>query len=104
MGGAEIRLDRAGGIANPFARALRAWQDPPMRRTSVANGLRSDSLQADASSSPAARVERALALGRRDVALHAAQAGVSFDEARRAIERRRQARRRISKVLAALLA
>jgi len=49
------------------------------------------------------RVEQALALGRRDLALHAAQAGVSLAEARRAIERRRQARRRTSKVLSALL-
>lgn len=72
-----------------------------MRRASVANGLASQGL---AAASPAARVEQALALGRRDLALHAAQAGVSLAEARRVVERRRQARRRRSKVLDALLA
>lgn len=72
-----------------------------MRRASVANQSRGRQLDP---SSPGARVEQALALGRRDLALHAAQAGVSLAEARRAMERRRQARRRPSKVLAALLA
>jgi hypothetical protein len=72
-----------------------------MRRASVANGLPGAGSSA---SSPSARVEQALALGRRDLALHAAHAGVSEAEARRAIERRRQARRRASKVLASLLA
>jgi len=69
----------------------------------VANGPRHEGLKGDPSSTPAMRVEQALALGRRDLALHAAQAGVSLAEARRAIERRRQARRRTSKVLSALL-
>lgn len=46
----------------------------------------------------------AFALGRRDLALYAATAGLSVPAARRAIERRRQARRRPSKVLDALLA
>lgn len=72
-----------------------------MRRASIANGLKDHALPA---SSPGARVEQALALGRRDLALHAAQAGLSLAEARRVMERRRQARRRASKVLAALLA
>jgi hypothetical protein len=72
-----------------------------MRRASVANGLTKTAL---AASSPAARVALALALGRRDLALHAAQAGLSLAEARRVMERRRQARRRASQVLAALLA
>ena len=75
-----------------------------MRRTSVANDLRSEGLRAAAATTPAARVEAALALGRRDLALYAAQAGLSETEARRAIERRRQARRRPSAAIAALLA
>lgn len=83
------------------ARVRLAWQDSAMRRESVANGLTKPAL---AASSPAARVEQALALGRRDLALHAARAGTSLAEARRAMERRRQARRRASQALAALLA
>ncbi len=83
------------------ARFHQAWQDSPMRRASVANSLRKRELSP---ASPAARVEQALALGRRDLVLHAAQAGVSLAEARRSMERRRQARRRASKVLASLLA
>jgi hypothetical protein len=72
-----------------------------MRRASVANGLQGAGFP---SSSPGQRVESALALGRRDLALHAAQAGISVAEARRAIGRRRQARRRPSAVLTSLLA
>lgn len=72
-----------------------------MRRASVANGLPG---AGSGAASPGARVAQALALGRRDLILHAAQAGVSVAEARRAIERRRQARRRPSKVLDSLLA
>lgn len=72
-----------------------------MRRASVANELPSG---AWSGASPGERVERALTLGRRDLTLHAMHAGVSPAEARRAIERRRQARRRPSKVLAELLA
>jgi NACalpha-BTF3-like transcription factor len=72
-----------------------------MRRASVVNGVKNTAAPA---SSPDSRVELALALGRRDLALHAAQAGVSLAEARRAVERRRQARRRPSKVLLSLLA
>lgn len=71
-----------------------------MRKASVANDLETQGLSA---SSSAARVEKALDLGRRDLMLHAAQAGISLAEARRVMERRRQARRRASKVLAALL-
>jgi hypothetical protein len=72
-----------------------------MRRASVANGLQGAGSFA---ATPGARVEQALALGRRDLALHAAHAGISVAEARRAIERRRQAGRRPSKVIASLLA
>lgn len=72
-----------------------------MRRTSVANGLPRPAPDAG---SPAARVAQALALGRRDLALHAVQLGISPAAARRLMERRRQARRRASPVLAALLA
>jgi hypothetical protein len=75
-----------------------------MRRRSVANGLRDETLRLDARSSPATRVDLALALGRRDLALLAAQAGIEVAHARRAIERRRQSRRRASGALAALLA
>lgn len=82
------------------ARSRQAWQASPMRRASVANGLNGQ-LPA---SSPAERVAQALALGQRDLALHAAQAGISLAEARRVMERRRQARRRVSRVLDSLLA
>lgn len=75
-----------------------------MRRRSVANGLGDETLHPEADSTPAARVEQALALGRRDLALHAAQAGIAVAAARREIERRRQSRRRPSAALAALLA
>ena len=79
-----------------------------MRRRSVANGLRDETIRSNAESSaessPAARVDLALALGRRDLALHAARAGIAVTAARRDIERRRQSRRRPSAALAALLA
>lgn len=75
-----------------------------MRRRSVANGLRDEVPYPDAHSTPAARVEQALELGRRDLALHAARAGITVTAARREIERRRQSQRRPSAALAALLA
>lgn len=50
------------------------------------------------------RVERALALGREAIAVHAAAAGLSPFAARRAVERLRQAGRRASRAIDALLA
>jgi hypothetical protein len=50
------------------------------------------------------RVGLALALGARSLEIYAAASGLSRAEARRAVERRRQARRRPSACLDALLA
>jgi hypothetical protein len=58
----------------------------------------------EAARDPADRVATALALGRRDLLLHAAAAGLSPADARRAVEQRRQARRRPSAALSALVA
>jgi len=63
-----------------------------------------DRRRRDSARSPAQRVAQALALGRRDLELHGAGAGVTPAEARRAVERRRQTKRRRSNVLRALLA
>jgi len=80
------------------------WQTRPVRRKSVADGLVADRRRRDSARSPAERVAHALALGRRDLELHATGAGVALAEARRAVERRRQTKRRPSNVLRALLA
>ena len=49
------------------------------------------------------RVEKALELGRRDIAIFAEAAGIEPRSARILIERRRQSRRRASACMAALL-
>jgi hypothetical protein len=74
-----------------------------MRRRSVADRLAADRRASDRALSPSERVARALALGRRDLELYAAVAGLSMAAARRAVERRRQARRRASQALATLV-
>jgi hypothetical protein len=76
------------------------WHHRDVRRASVANGLGRD----DAALRPDERVARALALGERDVATYAAAARLTPADARRAVERRRQARRRRSDVLRGLVA
>jgi hypothetical protein len=75
-----------------------------MRRASVANGLAREDRAREARLSAAERVARALALGRRDLAIHAAASGLSLAAARRGVERRRQAGRRMSRALDSLLA
>jgi hypothetical protein len=75
-----------------------------MRRASVADTLAREDRLRDKLLSASERVMRALALGRRDLAIHAAASGLSPAAARRAVERRRQAGRRASGAVAALLA
>jgi hypothetical protein len=79
-------------------------QDPIMRRPSVADRLRHAQRERVASLSPGERVRLALELGRRDLELYALHCGIPPLEARRAVERRVQARRRRSGCLEALLA
>jgi hypothetical protein len=78
--------------------------DPNMRRASVADGLRHAQREEVAALSPGERVRLALELGRRDLELYARRVGMAPPEARRAVERRVQARRRRSACLQALLA
>jgi len=75
-----------------------------MRRASVADRLRRAQRERVASLSAGERVRLALELGRRDLALYARHAGLAPLEARRAVERRVQARRRPSGCIEALLA
>jgi hypothetical protein len=75
-----------------------------MRRASVADGLTADRRRDERALTPGDRIARALDLGRRDLELHAAVAGITVADARRAVERRRQARRRPSAAIDALLA
>jgi hypothetical protein len=74
-----------------------------MRRDSVADGFRPEDRARSATLGPAERIARTLALGRRDLRFYAAASGLSMAAARRAVERRRQARRRPSGVVDALL-
>jgi hypothetical protein len=75
-----------------------------MRRPSVADGLAREDRDRDRLLSASERVMHALALGQRDLALHAAASGLSPAAARRVVERRRQAGRRASGAIDALLA
>lgn len=75
-----------------------------MRRSASAGTLRQAERERLAALSPAERVALALALGERDLGLLAARNDQELGEARRALERRRQARRRRSACVDALLA
>jgi hypothetical protein len=75
-----------------------------MRRSTSAETLRNAERERVAALSPAERVALALELGEQDLGLLAANGGQGREEARRALERRRQARRRRSGCLDALLA
>jgi hypothetical protein len=75
-----------------------------MRRASVADRLRTSQRERVASLSPGERVRLALELGRRALELYAAQGGIDPRAARRAVERRIQARRRRSGCVEALVA
>jgi hypothetical protein len=68
------------------------WHD--RRVKSVLDDLRRESREADLRMTPAERVALAFRLGRRDLALFAAAEGLSLGEARRRLERARQAGRR----------
>jgi hypothetical protein len=70
----------------------------------VADRLRHAQRERVAALSPGERVRLALELGRRDLELYARRCGMAPLEARRAVERRVQARRRRSACLQALLA
>jgi hypothetical protein len=74
-----------------------------MRRSSVANDLAREERARLAALTPDERVAEALALGARSFELYSAASGLSLAEARGAVERRRQARRRRSACLEALL-
>ncbi len=75
-----------------------------MRRASVADELRIEQRRAVVSLSPSERVLLALKLGSESIELLRARSGLSLELARRALERRRQSRRRPSACLEALLA
>jgi len=75
-----------------------------MHHPSVADELRAADRRHAASLSPGERVALALELGSECIALYAAASGQSAEAARRALERRRQARRRPSACVEALLA
>jgi len=75
-----------------------------MRRRSVANSLRSAEQARIASLEAGERVVLALELGARSLDLYCATSGLAPEAARRALERRAQARRRPSRCLEALLA
>ena len=75
-----------------------------MRRASVADELRIEQRHEVASLSPGERVLLALKLGNASVELFRAQSGLSQEEAHKALDRRRQSRRRVSACLEALLA
>jgi hypothetical protein len=64
--------------------------------SSVAEQLRRETLDADLALSPEARLERALALGEADAALHAAAQGLDLETARRLLHGRRAQGRRPS--------
>jgi len=75
-----------------------------MRRASVADELRIEQRRGVAFLSPSERVLLALKLGSESIELLRVRNGLSTEQACRALERRRQSRRRPSACLAALLA
>ena len=74
-----------------------------MRRPSAADALRNDERKRVAALSASDRVELALRLGERDLKLYAQSQGVVLEAARREMNLRRQARRRKSACIEALL-
>lgn len=74
-----------------------------MRESGVANVLRKGEREMVARLSASERVALALELGKRDLEAYASARGVALTEARRELERRRQARRRPSACIEALL-
>jgi len=74
-----------------------------MRRPSAADALRNDERKRVAALSASDRVELALRLGERNLKLYAQSQGVVLEAARREMDLRRQARRRKSACIEALL-
>jgi hypothetical protein len=74
-----------------------------MRRPSAADSLREAERRRVAALLASDRVELALQLGERDVMLYAQSQGVALETARRDMDLRRQARRRKSACIEALL-
>jgi hypothetical protein len=97
-------LYRQVGSRRPSPLDFRNTTIPPMHHRSVANDLRTADRHHVASLSPAERVALALQLGDESIALYAQASGQSIQAARRALEWRRQARRRPSACIEALLA
>jgi hypothetical protein len=79
------------------------WHDPRMRRRSVADELVRAELESSAALSSSERVALALALGERSIADYAAAHGLDREAARKQLERERQAGRRRSACIEALL-
>jgi hypothetical protein len=75
-----------------------------VRRSSVSDVLAADERRRVAALSVGERVRLALELGERSLAAYCSASGLDRDDARRGVERRRQARRRRSACLKALLA
>ncbi|HME71722.1 MAG TPA: hypothetical protein VKM54_17900 [Myxococcota bacterium] len=95
---------RPCGLRSGWPEFGRSGSIDRMRRASVADELRIEHRRDVASLSPSERVLLALKLGRESVELLRARSGLSMEHARRALERRRQSRRRPSACLEALLA
>lgn len=74
-----------------------------MRRKSVVDEFTRHQRERIAAMTPDQRVALALSLGRRDLEAYAAAQGMTAAEARRDIERRRQRRRRPSRVMDAII-
>jgi hypothetical protein len=74
-----------------------------MRRPSTADSLRETERRRVAALSASDRVELALQLGERDLTLYSQSHDISLNEARREMDQRRQARRRKSACIEALL-
>jgi hypothetical protein len=74
-----------------------------MRRPSTADALRETERRRVAALPASDRVELALQLGARDLTLYAQSHGIALETARREMDLRRQARRRKSACIEALL-
>ena len=98
MGQAESALP-----IEPLAATSRSWHVRAMRRPSAADALRETERRRVAALSASDRVDLALQLGERDLTLYAQSHGIALETARREMDLRRQARRRKSACIEALL-
>ena len=102
----DLRRNGAGvcaAVETSLAGRSAAWHHLRMRRRSVAQDDLTAKRTRIAAQTADERVDRALELGRRDVEIFAEAAGIDPRTARILIERRRQARRRASSCMDALL-